>query len=115
MSDEETTPASDASEITQRYIYPADHQPVFANQFVVQQNAAGEVRLSFFDVREPVIIGSTEERVRKFKEIGHVDAVCVAEVVVTKARMAQILAALLENLSKMPGKTPEKPAESSVG
>lgn len=116
MSDERDTPeAAPASGLQIRYVYPADHHSAFANHFVVHQNAFGEFRLSFFELREPIALGTPEERQKKLEEIGHVDAVCVGEVVITKPRMAQVLAAILENFSKSPGKTAANKDEPSEG
>lgn len=113
MSDAQDSPkAAPASDLQIRYVYPADHHSAFANHFVVHQNAFGEFRLSFFELREPIVLGTTEERQQKLKDVGHVDAVCVGEVVITKPRMAQVLAAILENFSKNPGKPAVKTEES---
>lgn len=115
MSDAQEPPkaAAQSGDLKINYVYPAEHHSGFANHFVVRQSAQGEFRLSFFEMREPIILGSKEERETKLAEFGQIDAFCVAEVVITKPRMVQVLAALIENLSKSPGKPEEKKTDAS--
>lgn len=92
---------SDGKFVAINHVFPAGHRSAFANHFVIQQNQAGEFKLSFFELDEPLILARTpEERQEKLDELTSVNAVCVATVVMTKARMAQVLKAIAENITK---------------
>ncbi len=77
--------------------YPDNLQSYFASNFVVQHQEDHFI-LSFFEVYHPPIIGETEEeKIAVLDKIDHIDANCVARIVLTPEKLEDIIRALQEN------------------
>jgi len=69
---------------------PEDLESLFSNYFVVQY-IGDDFFLSFFEIAPPLVGGETiEEQEAALREMGGLQAVCVARIVVTKARLKEI-------------------------
>ena len=94
MSDEEIV----AKNIRIERTYPADLQSHFVSDIVVQHQPDTFI-LSFFEIWPPPILGeSEEEKQRKLDALDHVEAKCVARLVVTPSKMREFLETMSENL-----------------
>jgi len=71
----------------------------YANNIVVQFEGH-EFIISFFEVRPPVLLGSSEEIEAKLKQFESVRAECVARIIVAADRMPGFVEALQANLNK---------------
>jgi hypothetical protein len=96
-----TNSSDDVAVVEIKHVFPDGHRSLFSNHFVIQQNNVGEFKLSFFEVVEPLLADDNpSERAKKLAEIGHVDAKCVATIVMTKPRVIQVLKAIADNITK---------------
>jgi non-ribosomal peptide synthetase component F len=94
MSNEEIV----AKEIRIERVYPEDLQSHFVSNIVVQHQP-GIFILSFFEVWPPAILGeSDEEKKQVIDTIDHVEAKCVARLVLTPSKMREFLETMSENL-----------------
>lgn len=94
MSNEEIV----AKKIRIERVYPEDLQSHFVSDTVVQHQPDVFV-LSFFEVWPPAILGeSDEEKKRAIDAIDHVEAKCVARLVLTPSKMREFLETMSENL-----------------
>ncbi len=77
--------------------YPDDLKSYFVANVVVQSQPDNFI-LSFFEVWPPAILGETEEeKLKEFNAIEHVDAKCVARLVLTPSTMKEFLDTMAEN------------------
>ncbi len=80
--------------------YPPGQVGVLANSFVIQHDGP-EFHLLFFQNHPPVILGETEEEIKKAaKEVKAVKSVCVARLIVSAERLPSFIRAMQENLEK---------------
>ena len=80
--------------------YPPGQVGVLANNFVIQHDGP-EFHLLFFQNHPPVILGETEEEIKKAaREIEAVRSVCVARLIVSAERLPLFIRAMQENLEK---------------
>jgi hypothetical protein len=79
------------------YVFPESVSAHSVNQFVIQYDK-GQYRLSFFDIRPPMAIGTEDEQLEMLRKIGKVQAQCRAEVVISESRLPELLLAVAENL-----------------
>ncbi len=79
-----------------RYDVPASLETRYATNFTVQHTDQ-EFVLGFYEVRLPVLVGSPEENLAAVREMSAVTAQCVARLVVTPARMAELIQVLTAN------------------
>lgn len=94
-----------------KYIVPPTIQPLFTNNAVVQHDQQ-HFAISFYEVWPPLILGETDEdKLEYFQAVDHVDAKCVAKIVMSPADLRDLIDALTENLAKHEarfGKIPPK-------
>jgi len=77
--------------------YPNELQSHFSSNFVVQHQPDHFI-LSFFEVFPPPIIGETEEEKKEILEnIDHIDAKCIARIILTPDKLEDMIKALQEN------------------
>jgi len=82
------------------HFFPTDIMVTASNHVIVQQDKS-DYRLSFFDVRPPILQGATmEERREQLKGIKKVQARCIAEINMSSERMPDLIFVLLDNLQK---------------
>jgi hypothetical protein len=82
------------------HVYP-DNLVTHFTTHVVAQFQQDHFILSFFEIFPPPLLGETDdEKLRALKALDHVDAKCVARIVVTPARMEDVIKILSENLAK---------------
>jgi hypothetical protein len=86
-------------EVSIKHVFPFGQRSIFANHMTVQQNAEGEVTISFFEVVPPVMLGEMEERTAQLEKIESVDAECVTRIVITRNRLLAFIGALAESYS----------------
>ena len=78
--------------------YPDQLQSHFVSNVVVQHQPEHFV-LSFFEIWPPAILGETEaEKKQALEAVDHVEAKCVARLVLTPSRMREFIDAAMENL-----------------
>jgi len=68
---------------------PADLESLFSNYFVVQY-IGDDFFLSFFEIAPPPVSGTIEEQEAALREMGGLPAMCVARIVVTRARLKEL-------------------------
>lgn len=71
----------------------------YATNFVVQ-HTDNEFVLSFFEAEMPILLGTPEENLARLESIGAVKARCVARIVVSPNRMAELLRIIGENYNR---------------
>ncbi len=80
--------------------YPADLQSHFVSNLVVQF-LPDHFILSFFEVWPPAIIADTDaEKQHALNSVDHIDANCIARIVLTPARMKEFIQLLNDNYGK---------------
>jgi len=75
---------------------PGDIVPRYATNFVVQ-NTGHEFILSFFEIMPPIIVGGPEEQKTQVKRLKSVQAKCVARIVLSPTRMAELMQLLRDH------------------
>jgi hypothetical protein len=78
----------------------------YATNFVVQ-HTENEFILSFFEAEVPILLGTAEENLAQLQSIGSVKAHCVARIIVSPNRMADLLRIMGENYSRYQGRREE--------
>lgn len=77
--------------------FPEGLQTHFVSNIVVQHDPDIFI-ISFFELWPPVVLGESDEEKRKaLMALDHVDAKCVARLVVTPGKMKEFIAAMEEN------------------
>ncbi len=81
------------------YKYPEDLQTHFVTNVVIQHQP-DFFALSFFEVIPPAVLVKTPEEKRSVLEaLDHIDAKCVARIVVSPEKMVEFAKAMNDNLS----------------
>ena len=79
-------------------IYPDDLQSYFVSNVVVQPQPDSFI-LSFFEIWPPAILGGSDaEKQQALDLVDHVEAKCVARIVLTPATMKEFVKVMSENL-----------------
>jgi len=81
------------------WCYPDNIISGYATNVIVQ-HTEHEFILSFFEVRPPILLGSSEELKEKALHIKSIKAECVARIIVSAERMPNFVRVLQDNLSK---------------
>lgn len=98
MPDEGNAAKDGAFKLKVKLRFPDNLQSVFATNFVVQ-HAPDAFTLSFFEAIVPPIVGESMEEQRKaFEAVGAIDGKCVSRVVLTPAKMIELVEILNKNL-----------------
>ena len=112
-------PESPQEKLSQRvpveYIFPDDLTSHFSAHFIAQFQQDHFI-LSFFEIFPPPLLAETdEERLASLKAIDHIDAKCVARVIVTPSKMRELIQILSENLATYQRVIEETPAQAGDG
>lgn len=86
---------------------PEDLKSHYVTNLVVQHTDQ-EFIISFFEIEQPIVLGSPEEVKSKFKEIGKLRANCIARIIVTPKRMQDFINAMQTNFDRFPSTKKEK-------
>ena len=86
--------------------FPPGQRGQFANHMIIQFDNH-EFHLSFFEIQPPVLIGSEEDKRQVLESLDHIDAVCVARIVISKDRMPVFVKAISEHVARHIGKEQE--------
>ncbi len=78
------------------WVYPPEMSSYFSDNFVVQ-NQKDHFILSFFEVINPAILGSKEERQAQLEGLNDIDAKCISRIIVTPKKLKDIIDVLNEN------------------
>ncbi len=79
--------------------FPDGQRSLYANHFVVQHEEA-TATLMFFEVRSPLIVTEGEEAKKELAAIKHIDAECVARIVMPITQVPAVMEALKTNFQK---------------
>lgn len=91
--------------VTVNHVYPESLETKVPNHFVIQHDDE-TFTLSFFEIRQPMILGETdEEKQEQIEALVEVEAKCVARLVLTPTRMYNFIAAAQENFERFESKT----------
>ena len=85
---------------------PSDMPGLYATNIVIQHTPK-EFVITFWEVKAPPILGTTEERKEKMERVEQVLAHCIARVVVSPERMKGFVDAMQQNWEKYQGKFSE--------
>ncbi|MBN1580541.1 MAG: DUF3467 domain-containing protein [Anaerolineae bacterium] len=78
---------------------PPDTVAQYVNNFVVQ-HSDDTFFLSFWQIQQPIILGTPEERKEQVDKIDSTNARFVTQIAMSPAQMAQLVKGLQENLEK---------------
>lgn len=90
---------------------PEDLKSQYATNMVIQHTDQ-EFLISFFEIKNPIIVGSDEEVMSKYQEIGKIKANCIARIIVTPDRMKEFIDILRANYDRFQARTKGKERES---
>ena len=74
-----------------------DLKSQYATNLVVQHTDQ-EFIISFFEVKNPIVLGSPDEIKSTFEKIGSVRAECISQIIVTPKRMQEFIKIMQTNL-----------------
>lgn len=95
-------------------IIPENLQSYFVHNLVAQHQIDHFI-LSFFEVWPPMIVTETdEEKQRAIDALTSVDAKCVARLILTPAKMQEVVSVLSENLRRYDEKLKERETSESI-
>lgn len=80
-----------------KHVFPEGQGSLFSNHITVQHSNEGEFTISFFEVRQPLVLGEPEDVTKQWAEITTAEATCLARIVVSAARMPKLIGALITN------------------
>jgi hypothetical protein len=89
----------DGIRIPIEHVIPDSVRTKFADRIVVQ-HSEHEFRISFYEMHQPILLGTPEERKARLLGMESVKAVCVARIAVAAGRMPAMVRALQENLER---------------
>ena len=78
---------------------PTDIPTLYATNITIQ-HTEHEYILSFYEIREPVLLGSREENLETLKKLGSVKARCIARIAVAPGRMPLFIKAIQDNMAR---------------
>jgi hypothetical protein len=84
--------------------FPPNLVSHYATNLVVQRTEQ-EFVISFFELRQPILLGSTEEKESALASVNSVPAVCVARIIVSSTRMPEFVRVLQDQLQLMQPRT----------
>jgi len=79
--------------------FPKDLVSRYATHFVVQHTEQ-EFVISFFEVDNPILLGTPEENREALRSMSGVPAHCVARIIIAPNRMEQFVQILQQNLER---------------
>lgn len=85
-------------------VIPPGQQITYSNFATVQNDTNdGNMQIAFFQVQQPFVIGSPEQKAKTFAKIDTVSAVCTHRIVVSPTIASGLANALIEQLGKLKG------------
>lgn len=90
---------------------------IYAHHMTIQP-IEHEIALSFFELRPPLVYGTSEEieqQIAKVAETGIIDADCVARILVSKGKFMQFVKAMNDFVASVRADIARKEAESAGG
>ena len=93
-------PAAESMQLDIDFHFGSEIQAIPANQLAAMQDAH-TVRLAFFDIRPPLLFGSSEQKEMEIRKIKSIRANCVAEIVIPLTNFPEFAAVIQEQLSKV--------------
>ena|SRR5436309_3178669 len=93
------------------WVYPKEIIPRVAQNFICSYQD-GLFSLAFFEVWQPEIVGTPEERAKTLNEIKTAEVRCVARIVVTPNKLREILRAINENINSVEQLKQQEKSES---
>ena len=91
---EETVPQGMAMRL--KFEWPGDVMSRYATNFV-SQHTRDEFVLSFYEVLQPILVGTPESNKQQLEEMGSVPAHCVARIILSPSGMTQLIDILQRN------------------
>jgi hypothetical protein len=88
---------ADSINIPIEWHIPDSIQSVYASNVFVQPGEY-EIALSFFETHPPILTGSPEENLDKIKQLGAIQAKCVARVIIDPDLVPKLIQALQTGL-----------------
>jgi hypothetical protein len=67
---------------------------------MIVQHSEHEFYVSFFEMQPPIILGTPKDQQTQLEEIGHIEAECVARLVISPDRLENFIQALQTNLER---------------
>ena len=71
----------------------------YSNHFAIQ-HTEHEFIIYFFDLQEPLFLGSPEQIKEQAEDLEFVEAHCISKIVISQGRMETFLNAIIENFEK---------------
>ena len=101
MSEETKIPSK---RVRVKHKYPESIETKVSNHFVIQHDQES-FTLSFFEIRQPIILGETEEeKIEQLDAITEVEARCLVRLLLTPSNMYELTKALQENFQDFENK-----------
>lgn len=88
--------------------FPANHTPKPANHFVIQTHDVHEVRILFYLLRQPILLGTPEDIAETLRNTAAIDAECTAEIVLPASRLAEFAEVVSQQAEKFKKKLESK-------
>jgi len=92
-------PRPNVRQVPVKHVYPDELTTRYASQIVVQHDPEVFI-VSFFEAIPPLVMGTSEEIKSGMENIKHVDAKCVARIVLTPGKMKEFVQIAKSNLDK---------------
>lgn len=97
MEEKQSGTREQGVQVPLEFHFPPETISRYATHMLVQ-HTDHEFIVSFFEIENPVLLGSDEARQEKLQHLDTVRAHCVARVIVAPERMHRFIAAMQENL-----------------
>jgi hypothetical protein len=92
--------------------FPGDITSRYATNLVVQ-STEHEFTISFFEIRQPILLGSPEDRKIQLEQMKSVRAECVARIIVGAERMPEFVRVLQERVDIIQASRKKLPPQAS--
>lgn len=67
---------------------------------IIVQHTEHEFTISFFEVQQPILLGTPEQNRAILEKMGSVQMMCVARVIISASRMPEVVEVLRKNLEQ---------------
>jgi hypothetical protein len=94
------------------WYFPGDITSRYATNLVVQ-STEHEFTISFFEIRQPILLGDPEDRKAQLEQIKSIRAECVARIIVAGERMAEFVDVLQKRLDIFQASREKLPPQAS--
>jgi len=83
------------------FVFPSGQQIAYSNFATAQHDTNdGNLHLTFFQIQQPVVLGTHDEKLQKMDDIKSVPAVCIHKIAISQATAAGLIRAIGEQLAK---------------